>query len=216
MGEAARLSARGQVRSLSLGPARAGTHAARRRSRSARGPSQTRSSDGTFLASPLPGHLDRAPLRLGGPVRSRRRGRALPGHLDRAPLRRSLRRRETQRRVLFPVISTGLHCGDLHLAAALRDAGSSRSSRPGSIAASPHKSSSHNPHASSRSSRPGSIAASVRGRAGCLRAMLFPVISTGLHCGDDTERGWLEGNDLFPVISTGLHCGANADTERPA
>ena len=84
----------------------------------------------------------------------------------------------------------------------------------------------------SRSRRPGSIAAATGGRWCCVTCGLFPVTSTGLHCGltidspaawsafavpghvdraplrpESTARDRLHESALFPVTSTGLHCG---------
>ena len=261
----------------------------------------------TVLA-PVPGHVDRAPLRRGRVCgflardgvcsRSRRPGSiaaclgrvfgddpygSVPGHVDRAPLRRHPAPHTAGRtQVLFPVTSTGLHCGrfatdefaayhadlfpvtstglhcgvdrrrsspDASIAvpghvdrAPLRRLGASRSRgdgmtcsrsrRPGSIAARRRPGPGRRRLRCSRSRRPGSIAASRAtvaasandgsvpghvdraplrpgGQAHRVVAvdLLFPVTSTGLHCGPRAPPQRRGSSALFPVTSTGLHCG---------
>ena len=148
-------------------------------------------SSGTSAMPPVtvPGHVDRAPLRRAPACAVRRPGVwPVPGHVDRAPLRPGPEVRHLGRR---------RRC--------------SRSRRPGSIAARAvvlvWRSGSCG---CSRSRRPGSIAAmSAPPRLRGLAAGLFPVTSTGLHCGCNRLLAHSETAPLFPVTSTGLHCGGS-------
>jgi len=155
----------------------------------------------------------------------------LPGQHDRAPLRHLLGVEAVSRRDgVFPVNTTGLHCGAPESVRELFADRSSRSTRPGSIAAYSLKTRCAPPRTSSRSTRPGSIAArtgTARNRkSGCLpgqhdRAplrpvdgdavgvgpLVFPVNTTGLHCGGPLRGPDRRGPRVFPVNTTGLHCG---------
>ena len=186
-------------------------------------------------------------------------GQPVPGHVDRAPLRLDPVSRPRLPRQLFPVTSTGLHCGTLPLNSMLRFCqsvpghvdraplrlvgrrrlrverpGCSRSRRPGSIAASTFP-----PGVPGVPAVPGHVDRAplrrvFRDAATAWSWLLFPVTSTGLHCGPPFRRTTLvpvscsrsrrpgsiaarnrhgpRGSDrrLFPVTSTGLHCGVSS------
>ena len=162
----------------------------------------------------------------------------LPGHHGRAPLRHPARPTRTPRARLFPAITAGLRCGRAYANRGRVDYGSSRPSRPGSVAArTTTDSRSPTRGSSSRPSRPGSVAARCCGRPGRERrqalpghhgraplrqvSLPWPILRLpralpGHHgraplrqdCAGD---GRLPGH-LFPAITAGLRCGEKSWT----
>ena len=156
----------------------------------------------------LPRHHDGAPLRQPCLDRVLVDTAGLPRHHDGAPLRRQLSRGGFRLRLVFPVITTGLHCGgDTSRWPPRLVVMSSPSSRRGSIAASLRCPSWTAPaclprHHDGAPLRP----AHRRAGRGHLHRV-FPVITTGLHCGVMRPCAASSVRRVFPVITTGLHCG---------
>ena len=140
-----------------------------------------------------PRRHDGAPLRHDGRVTIRRSAPGRPRRHDGAPLRPAFQQRPIlPASVVVPVVTTGLHCGLTAIDEAIAAlAGSSPSSRRGSIAA------------------------SVAERVSLIAAAGRPRRHDGapLRLGSSaraTERG-----SVVPVVTTGLHCGPRAPAGRP-
>ena len=161
----------------------------------------------------VPGHVDRAPLRPtrqgpepGAPPSCSRSRR--PGSIAAVRCSPSWCTRCT----LFPVTSTGLHCGDnCRTKVTDEDWELFPVTSTGLHCGRPFSGVLELGHHCSRSRRPGSIAATSRRSSGVhATSQLFPVTSTGLHCGRvDALHVPPRALGLFPVTSTGLHCGTH-------